>query len=43
MMMQVMQLARMSGADFKSVFYAMAQQKGEDPNVIIAQTQNMLK
>ena len=40
---QVMQLIRQNGGDAKSLFYAMAKQKGIDPNTIISQLQEMMK
>lgn len=40
---QVMQYVRQNGGDAKSAFYALAKQKGIDPDTIIQQVQGMMK
>lgn len=39
---QVMNAVKQSGGDAKSLFYAMAQQKGIDPNAVLSQAKSML-
>jgi hypothetical protein len=40
---QVMQYVRQNGGDAKEAFFALAKQKGVDPNQIIQQVQSMMK
>ena len=40
-MQQVMQVIQQNGGNAKQAFYAMAQQRGVDPNVILQQLNNM--
>ena len=42
-MQQVMQFVQQNGGDAKSAFYALARQKGVDPEAIIQQARNMMK
>ena len=42
-MQQVMQYVQQNGGDAKAAFYALAKQRGVDPDVIIQQAQNMMK
>jgi hypothetical protein len=42
-MQQVMQYVQQNGGDAKAAFYALAKQKGIDPNLIIKQVQGMMK
>ena len=42
-MQQVLQFVQQNGGDARSAFYALAKQKGVDPNTIISQVQNMMK
>lgn len=41
-MQQVLDVGNQYGGDFQKAFYAMAQQKGIDPQNAIQQTQNMM-
>lgn len=41
-MQQVMQIVNQYGGDPKKAFYAMAEQKGVDPNAILQQAQAMM-
>lgn len=40
---QVMDYVQQNGGDAKAAFYAMAKQKGVDPNAIVQQVQDMMK
>jgi len=42
-MQQVMQYVQQNGGDPKAAFFALAKQKGIDPNVIIQQVKGMMK
>lgn len=42
-MQQVMQYVNQNGGDAKTAFYALAKQKGIDPDKIIQQVQGMFK
>ena len=42
-MQQVMQYINQNGGDAKAAFFALAKQKGADPNAIIQQVQRMMK
>ena len=42
-MQQVMQYVQQNGGDAKAAFYALAKQKGIDPDVILQQVQGMMK
>ena len=42
-MQQVMQYVQQNGGDPRSAFYALAKQKGVDPNAIIQQVRSMMK
>ena len=42
-MQQVMQYVHQNGGDARAAFYALAKQKGVDPNQIISQVNSMMK